>query len=213
MLRLLLVRHGQTDANRNHFLQGQSDGVLNATGIQQAEALGRHLRDVSIDRVISSPLRRAQATAAAVARYHDLEVQTSPLIQEWNCGSLDGITAELFRKKLQAFDGPLSAFRPEGGETLMEVRQRAEEFLNDLMAYQGETVLVCSHGDFLRALLSVLQRVELEQTSGIFFENASYTILDWNGEQWNLVALSQLPPEEEMAASGLTSEQPGLQVE
>ena len=193
-MRLILVRHAQTDANLNHCLQGQSDGLLNGTGLEQAEALGRHLKDTAIDQIISSPLRRAQDTAAVIAQYQGLDVTTSSLLREWNCGSLDGIPAEVFRKKLQEFAGPLSTFRPQGGETLLEVRQRAAEFLEQLTAkYPYQTVLVCSHGDIMRCLLSILQGIDLEQASGIFFENASYTILELENGQWNLIALNQLP--------------------
>jgi len=213
MLRLILVRHGQTDANLNHFLQGQSDGVLNTTCLQQVQALGKHLKEFSIDHVISSPLRRAQQTAAAIAQYHDLEVTTSALIREWNCGLLDGVPAEVFRKKLKAFDGPLSSFRPEEGETLLEVRQRAAQFLDELMArYQGETVVVCSHGDFMRALLSVLQQVDVEQTAGLFFQNASYSTLELNDGRWDAITLNQFPGEFDLPAS-IPVKKAGLQTD
>jgi probable phosphoglycerate mutase len=192
MLRLILVRHGQTDANLHRVLQGQSDGALNATGLQQAEALARHLKDFPIDQIISSPLIRARDTAAAIARYHNLQVSTEDLLREWNCGQLDGVPAEVFRKKLQESDGPLSLFRPEGGETLLEVRQRAAEFLGRLTANdQSQTVLVCTHGDFMRALMSVLRQIDMEQASEIYFENASYSILELENGRWNLSALNQ----------------------
>ena len=201
MLRLILVRHGQTDANLHHVLQGQSDGLLNATGLQQAEALARELKSVPINRIFSSPLRRAKATAAAIARYHNLQVKTEDLLREWNCGLLDGVPAEVFRKELQRFAGPLSSFRPEGGETLLEVRQRADEFLRRLVAEgRDQTVLVCTHGDFMRALISLLQQIDLEQASGIFFENASYSILELEDGRWNPVALNQLPGMSERSA-------------
>jgi broad specificity phosphatase PhoE len=203
MLRLILVRHGQTDANLNRLLQGQSDGVLNATGLQQAEALAKHQKDFPIDQIISSPLRRAQDTAAAIARYHHLDVKTTILIREWNCGLLDGLPAEIFRKKLQESAGPLSLFRPEGGETLLEVRQRAADFLSDLIAnYQDQTVLVCTHGDFMRALMSLLQQIEIEQASGIYFENASYSILESENGRWNLVAFNQTSGKSDQSVSG-----------
>jgi broad specificity phosphatase PhoE len=109
---------------------------------------------------------------------------------------LDGVPADVFRKKLSEFDGPLASFRPEEGETLLEVRQRAAGFLDELTArVQEKTVVVCSHGDFLRALLSVLQQVELERTSGVFFDNASYSIVELDRDNWNVMALNQLPGE------------------
>lgn len=191
MLRLILVRHGQTDANLNHMLQGQSDGELNATGILQVEALGRQLKDFHIDQVIASTMRRARDTAAAIARYHQLTVLTMPLVVEWNCGVLDGIPAEIFKKKLQESGVPLSSFHPEGGETLVEVQQRAMTFLRDLTAnYQDQTVLVCSHGDFMRALMSLLLQISIEEASGIYFDNASYSILEMADGRWTTVALN-----------------------
>ena len=205
MLRLILVRHGQTDANLKRVLQGQSDGELNAAGRQQAEALARHLKDLPINHIISSPLRRAQDTAAAIAGYHGLPVQTDVLLREWDCGSLDGVPAEVFRKKLKEHNGPLSLFRPEGGETLQEVRQRAAEFLDQLKAsYEGQTVLACTHGDLMCALMSLLQQIDIERASNIFFENASYSILELENGGWNLIALNQLPGISELLASGKT---------
>jgi broad specificity phosphatase PhoE len=203
MLRLILVRHGQTDANLNRVLQGQSDGPLNATGLQQAERLAQHLKDFAIDQIISSTLRRAQETASAVARYHDLPVKTEVRLREWDCGALDGVPTEVFRKKLQEHKGTLSLFRPEGGETLVEVQQRAAEFLSlSTAAYQGQTVLVCSHGDFMRTLMSLLHQITIEQASEIFFENASYSILELQDGRWNLLELNQLPGIGELFVSG-----------
>jgi len=194
MLRLVLVRHGQTDANLNRVLQGQSDGELNSTGRQQAEELGRHLKDFRIDQIIASPMRRARDTAAAIAQYHRLPIKITPLVVEWNCGVLDGVPAEIFRKKLQESEAPLSSFRPEGGETLLEVRQRASAFISDVVAnFQDQTVLVCSHGDFMRTLMSLVLRKSIEEASSIHFGNASYSILEFENGHWNLVALNHLP--------------------
>lgn len=194
MLRLVLVRHGQTDANLRRVLQGQSDGALNATGRQQAEELGRCLKDVPLDEIIASPLRRAQDTARAIGRYHPLPVRTSSLIVEWNCGLLDGVSADVFRKSLQESGLPVSSFQPDGGETLLDVQQRARLFLSELTSPDSErTVLVCSHGDFLRALMSLLLQVGLEEAAGIHLDNGSFTILERQEGCWKLVALNRLP--------------------
>lgn len=196
MLRVLLVRHGQTDANLNRVLQGQSDGVLNKTGRAQAQALARHLKDFPIDHVISSTLRRARATAAGVARSHGLTVNATPLIVEWNCGDLDGMPAEVFRRHLAGSALPISALHPNGGESMQDVQARARLFLAELTArHDGQTVLVCSHGDFMRALMSLILAITLDQASTIHFDNASFTILEFENGAWRLVALNQLPPQ------------------
>ena len=199
MLKLILVRHGQTQANLNHMLQGSSDGALTPVGIQQAEKLAFHLKDYPIDQILSSDLQRASDTAAAIAKYHNLSVKTTPLLREWNGGDLEGQPAEVFHQLLRTLkqsNTPLTTYRPTGGETLLEVHQRAEEFLNEIIhSCQEKTTLVCSHGDFLRMTLSIIlnQDADLAETS-IFFENGSYSIFEFNEDRWTTIALNQVPP-------------------
>ncbi len=192
MVRLILVRHGQTDANLYRLIQGQSDGPLNATGREQAEALGRHLQGIHMDHIIASPLRRAYDTACAIARHHQLGVARSPSIVEWNCGALDGLPADEFKEVMRVSGLPLSQFRPMGGETLAEVRQRAGIFINEVLAqYDQRTVLICSHGDFMRTLVSLMRGITIEDAARIHFDNASYSIADHTDEKWEITALNQ----------------------
>jgi broad specificity phosphatase PhoE len=202
MLRLILVRHGQTEANLRKILQGQSDGPLTALGLQQAERLAIHLKNFHIDQIYSSDLSRASDTAAAIAKYHHIHFQTSPLLREWNGGELDGQPAEVFKQLVQTLkssNNPLSAYRARGGETLIEVRQRAGAFLQQLITNnQGQTVLVCSHGDFLRMLMSVILKKdadEAETSTSFFLDNASFSIFKLDGDQWKIIAFNQLPPQ------------------
>ncbi len=192
MLRLILVRHGQTDANLNRLIQGQSDGPLNATGREQAEALGRHLQGIHMDHIIASSLRRAYDTACAIARHHQLDVFRSPSIVEWNCGALDGLPADEFKEEMRVSGLPLSQFRPMGGETLTEVRQRAGIFINEVLEqYDQRTVLICSHGDFMRVLVSLMRGITVEEASRIHFDNASYSVADHDDGKWEVTALNQ----------------------
>ena len=62
-MKILLVRHGETDFNKNKLIQGHSDIVLNETGKEQAINAGRKITDFDIDAVFSSPLKRALETA------------------------------------------------------------------------------------------------------------------------------------------------------
>lgn len=193
MVRLILVRHGQTDAKLNRLIQGQGDGPLNATGRQQAEALGVHLQGVKLDLIISSTLQRAYDTARAIARHHQLEVIRSAFIVEWNCGLLDGLPAEEFRQKIKESGLPLSQFRPPGGETLAEVRQRAATFMTEMLVPRDQqTILVCSHGDFLRALLSLMRGITIEEAASLHLDNASYTVVEHVNGSWETLGLNQL---------------------
>ena len=75
---LLLVRHGETDWNRERRWQGHADPPLNDTGRTQARELARQLADVPLEAVYASDLRRARDTAAVVAEAHRLDVVATP---------------------------------------------------------------------------------------------------------------------------------------
>ena len=81
---LFLIRHGQTDANVNHMIQGQLiDEPLNDTGRAEALAVGRFFKDVHLDRIYSSPLRRARETAVAIHKYHrNVDMQFLPELKD-----------------------------------------------------------------------------------------------------------------------------------
>ena len=92
MTTLLLARHGETDWNRELRIQGSSDIGLNDLGRAQAHALAQELEHVELDAIYSSDLSRAQATAAAVAASHGLEVRLDARLRERSFGSWEGLT-------------------------------------------------------------------------------------------------------------------------
>jgi uncharacterized phosphatase len=189
---LILVRHGETDANRNFLLQGQSDGSLNATGKAQVQALGIALKNMEITVALSSDLQRARDTALAISVHHaGLEVKQMVALRECSVGVLDGHPAAEYHQALADSNLPLAEFRPQGGETFAEVRKRAATFLEMVEAeYQGESVLVCAHGDFLRMLISVLTRISIQDASTIFLNNASYSIFEYKNNKWHTVSVN-----------------------
>lgn len=195
MLRLILIRHGQTEANILRRLQGQSDGPLNALGRQEVERLGLALKNTQIDVIISSDMIRARDTAAAIARYHNLPVNTTPLVCEWNCGEWDGRPAEEFIAIVKNLTIPIAELRPPGGETLTEVRARASAFVKDVTEkYPDKTVVLSSHGDFLRMVISVLMNKSIDEANATYrMENASYSVFEQENSTWKMAAFNQIP--------------------
>jgi len=142
---LLLARHGETDWNRELRIQGSSDIGLNELGRRQAQYLAQELTDVELDAIYSSDLSRAQATAAAVAATHDLEVNLDPRLRERSFGSWEGLT----REDISAFP----AGSRHDGETDDEVRVRVLAAVEEIAAnHPGQQVLVVSHGGALNTL-------------------------------------------------------------
>ncbi len=157
-LRLLLVRHAETDWNRERRYQGWTDTPLSPAGRVQAEAAGRFLTSQPLAAVWSSPLRRALDTAAAIAGPQGLAVNVSPAFKEMRFGDWEGLrvaeVSERFPEEYQAWrDTPQLVARP-GGETLEDVRRRALGGLVELReAYDGKTVCLVAHGVTARVLI------------------------------------------------------------
>jgi broad specificity phosphatase PhoE len=152
MTELLLVRHGETDWNREHRVQVHTDVPLNAAGREQARRLAERLLDVALEAAYSSDLGRARETAEAVARSQGLEVQLDRDLREKNFGSWEGLTdveiAERFPDAVRGGWGD--------GETSDEVATRVLGALERIRSRHDGTVLVVSHGGPLRAILEHL---------------------------------------------------------
>jgi broad specificity phosphatase PhoE len=156
---LLLVRHGETDWNREGRVQGHSDVPLNDTGRAQARALAARLAAERVDAVYSSDLRRARDTAQEVARASGHTVTTTPHLREKHFGSWEGLTRdEILSGDPDALSGPWG-----DGETRDEMADRVLHALRGIAArHEGETVVVVSHGGPLRAVQRTLGMVDDE---------------------------------------------------
>lgn len=148
---LILVRHGRTDHNATGRLVGRLDVDLDEVGTSQAAATGEELSGVA--RVISSPLTRARATAAAIAG--DRAVEVDDRWVELDYGELDGVAmsdlpADLWRHWVQDL-----GFRPPGGETLLELGERVRSACEDLAVQaRDEDVVVVTHVSPLKAAVA-----------------------------------------------------------
>lgn len=162
---LLLVRHGETDWNRDGILQGQVDVPLNAMGRRQAHDLGVRLGDWKIDALYSSDLSRAAETAAIVGNLLGLEPRLSSALREIDIGHWAGLT---FAERANRYPEELAALArgediPRGGaEQLREVQERmAAAHGRICQDHPGETVLLIGHGSALRTLICHLLDLDL----------------------------------------------------
>lgn len=157
-MRILLLRHAETDWNRERRFQGWRDVPLSATGREQAESAARLLAATRIDAVWSSPLARARDTAAIIAAPHRLAVQESEAFREMGFGDWEGLTRDEVRERYpdahRAWaETPHEAAWP-GAEPLAAVRGRALAGLEALRAaHTGQTICLVSHGITGRLLI------------------------------------------------------------
>lgn len=149
MTRLFLVRHGETDWNRERRIQGRTDIPLNDTGREQARATGRRLAARSWDGLFASPLIRARETAEIIGAELGLgEPVLVPAIVERDYGEAEGMDgAEVERRY------PNGATVP-GRESRADVADRVVPALEGLaLAHPGQVLVVVSHGGAIRAVL------------------------------------------------------------
>ena len=132
-LHLYLVRHCESLGNRENIFQGQLDLDISATGEKQLALLALRFRNIPIDAVYSSPLKRAYKTAEAVDLYHSLPIIKLPELMEVDVGALSGMKLDkafadypVFAEKWQ--NSPQNCIFPEG-ETTAEVYDRAKKAL------------------------------------------------------------------------------------
>jgi broad specificity phosphatase PhoE len=157
-MRILLLRHAETDWNRERRFQGWRDIPLSPTGREQAESAARLLAASPLAAVWSSPLSRARETAALIAAPHKLTVHEADAFKEMGFGEWEGLTRDEVRERFpdahRAWaETPHDAAWP-GAETLGAVRARALAGLDELReAHQGQTVCLVSHGITSRILI------------------------------------------------------------
>jgi broad specificity phosphatase PhoE len=166
--RLLLWRHGETDYNAAGRMQGHLDSALTPVGWNQARFAVPALARFSPDLVIASDLRRATDTATVLTDAIGVPLLIDKRLRETHLGEWQGLTGP---EVDAAYPGERenwrtdAAWAPPGGESRVDVAERATEVVNDLLAPNseaGEAVLLASHGGLIVALTAQLLRLPVE---------------------------------------------------
>ena len=183
MSKLLLVRHGITEFNRDRRFMGHSDVELSADGYRQVERLRDRLVNEQIDAVYSSDLRRALVTAEVISLGHKLEIATCPELREINYGKVEGLTFEEIRHLYPEVAESVANFSPQlkfpDGESFEEFAARTSVFLDKLERHPApQTALIVSHSGPLRVLLCHLLGVDLGHWRQFRLDFTSLSILE-----------------------------------
>jgi len=158
-MELYVVRHGETQANRERRYSGWTETPLTEAGLKQAEKTGYFLADFNPHMLFCSDLQRARDTAGAIGAACGLQPVVNPLLREINFGQWEGKSFSEIDEKWPVevkrwLDDPLT-YSPPGGETVVEVSERMLSFMQKIKAKNNTStrVVVVSHGGSIRALL------------------------------------------------------------
>jgi broad specificity phosphatase PhoE len=158
---IYLIRHGETDWNKNHRFQGQTDIKLNETGRDQAIKLRPLMQQLQIESVYSSTLTRAYETAELASQEIKISIQKDDRLRETNVGAAEGLTMdELLQKfgsdsltKWRSYDERLLDYSFENGESKRQMMFRVRQVFLDIAQNSNRgSIAVFSHGMVMRAM-------------------------------------------------------------
>jgi broad specificity phosphatase PhoE len=194
------LRHGESLGNARGISQGQTDFPLTEKGIQQAFHLVARWQEqgIQFDRIISSPLKRAQQTAEIIATHLQIPIEYDSNWMERSFGKLEGIPFTEVKRLLPQMDFFFS-YHPIGGdgESLPSLFERAHTAINGLMHRPPGRYLVVSHGVMLNIALLAIMGLEPQPEpfkARFSFGNTAYASLSYNPELslWKIISLDNL---------------------
>lgn len=190
-MQIYLIRHGETDWNAQKRMQGHNKHIpLNALGLEQARTAATLLQSIPFDLIITSPLDRARHTAEIINADRNIEIIPDARLIERCLGVAEGKTLEEIALEVLGYPLPddkaarnwlYSTHLPEGAETIEALRERAASTFYDLVnTHQDKTVLIVSHGAWLRALAQRIANIDM------FFGNAATYIAQSVDAGWRI---------------------------
>lgn len=200
MIRILLIRHGDTELT-GRVLYGRMPGVhLSTEGHSEAEALAKSIAArYRVDQIISSPLERAIETARHLADAVKLPITTDAGIIELDYGNWLGKSFEDIRESSHwhHYNRLRSLLGPPEGELMLEVQTRALNALRGIMEphldREDVTIAVVSHGDVIRSLLVLLLGMPLDNIYRMEVAPASLSEIVFDGHYARVIRINQLP--------------------
>jgi len=195
MVKVILIRHGETDWNTKQIFRGRKDIPLNEVGLVQAKAVGVSLSDIQIDAVYSSPLGRALETAKVLAESRSLEVELEEGFIDIDFGKWQGITHEKVKEEYESLyemwlKNPQMVTFP-GGESLKDVRKRSIEALEKVInKHTGKMLAIVSHRVLNKVLLCSVLGLELSHFWHIKQDTCAINRFEYKDERFYLTLLN-----------------------
>ena len=187
MMKLLLIRHGQTDWNLLGKYQGQTDIALSGEGIRQVDLLAQNFPVDTLDIIYTSDLQRALMTAERLAEKFSAPLYADKALRELNFGAWEGLTyqeiAERWPQEVQNLFGAPEKLQIPEGETFLMLQRRAMDKIHEIRAEnEGKNVAVVAHGAISKAILTALLHIPLHYVWMLRQDNTAVNILRFDDE-------------------------------
>ncbi len=187
MKNIYIVRHGQTDYNVQGIVQGRGvDSSLNEVGKRQAQYFYEYYKDIPFDIIYISMLQRTCQTIAPFIP-SGIPIIKHEGLDEIDWGIYEGvehdaIVSSIYIDTLQRWSKGELDIAVEGAETPLQLQQRQQPFISMLKQSPHDTILICTHGRSIRALLCTLTGKPLSDMDTFPHSNTCVYHLEYNGE-------------------------------
>lgn len=179
-MRLLIIRHGESEADLLDVHEGRADFALTQRGHRQAQAMAEYVAaNYHVDRIYASTLTRAMQTARHLSDATGVPIRPEADLMEFNNGLLAGLSHKEAAEKYPRIPDLPPNQSVYGQESLVEFRDRAEKMLAKILAEAAndETVAVVTHGGMINQLYHAFLKLPVKD--GIFFSTADTGIHEW----------------------------------
>lgn len=198
MTKFILVRHGQSEANKHGLFAGHSDFPLSELGLLQAERTAEYILERhTVDAIYSSDLGRAYSTALPVSKRTGVEIIPDQRLREifageWESMSFEDIAVK-FPEDRAIWNNDIGNSRPTDGESVRELADRILSRLTEIgEENQGKTVLVTFHATPIRSMQTLWQTGGLENMKDVkWVPNASVTVAEYEGGVFKLISVGE----------------------
>ncbi len=197
MTTILLIRHGDIGQSRPRRFIGQTDLPLTERGRQQMERLKGVLAGYAMDRVVCSPLGRCRESAAILCSRLDVDPEVVDELREIGLGSWEGLCVDEVR---QRFPGAyeergrsMAGFRPEGGESFLDLQHRVWPVLERIARGQDERVAIVAHAGVNRVLLCRILGMALENLFRLEQGYGCCSVIRHRRQQFSVACLNLCP--------------------
>jgi len=215
-IKLILIRHGESDGNVQRKFSGFQDVDLTKKGIWQAERLAYRLKGVPVDTVYCSDLKRARHTAEIIFGDREKDIVVSPNLREINFGIWEGMTFEEIKLREGAkftswMENPDEKTIIPQGESLAILSERVMTEVNRILqSHKNEeedktTAIVC-HGGAIRIILCNVLNLELKNLWYIKQKSTALNIIDYYDNRGFISLLNDTSHLEDWWESGLIEE-------
>lgn len=197
MTRLILIRHGESEANNKGYFAGQYDAELMPKGIGQAEKTAEYIvKKYAPDEIYSSDLKRAYSTALPVSKLIGKDVITNKGLREifagkWQKMTFDNLEKE-FKDEYGVWLSDIGNAHCTGGESVKELGERVMATLTVIAKENpGKTIAVATHATPIRAAQTIIQYGDISNMKNVsWVSNGSVTVFEYDGS-WKCVSVSE----------------------